>query len=82
MEPASEEPVFKQLLCRNRIHEHSERPFTPVAHDLIVLSHEGNLHIAENASARQIINFLDRSNRELAAVHDAGTANTAPLTVM
>jgi hypothetical protein len=82
MDPASEEPLFTQLLCRNRIHEQSDRPFTPVAHDLVVLSPEGDLRVAENASAKQIITFLAHSNGELAAVHDAGTDNTAKLAVM
>lgn len=82
MDPTSEEPLFEQLVCQNGIREESERPFTPVAHDLIVLSPEGQLHIAENASARQITNFLGRSNRELTAIHDAGTGSTAQLVVM
>jgi hypothetical protein len=82
MDPASQEPLFEPLLCRNRIHDQFEGPFTPVAHDLIVLSPEGDLQIAKNASARQIINFLACSNREWAAIHDAETDNTAPLTVM
>lgn len=82
MDPASQEPLFAQLICRDRIYKQFEQPFTPVGHDLIVLSPEGDLQIAENASVRQIINFLARSNKELAAIHDAGTDNAAELAVL
>jgi len=82
MDPASETPLFELLLCRNRIHDQFERPFNPVAHDLIVLSPDGELQIAKNASAGQIINFLTYSNSKCAAVHDGERDDTATLTVM
>lgn len=82
MAPASEEPIFKQLGCQNRIYGQYEQPFIPIAHDLMVLSSGGDLQVAENVSARQMMNFLARSETELAAFHDAATENTAPLIVL
>jgi hypothetical protein len=75
-------PRFEPLLCRNHIHEQFERPFTPVAHDLIVLNPDGELRIAKNASAAQIINFLTCANSKCAAVYDGETDDTAALTAM
>lgn len=82
MDPASQAPLFEPLLCRNRTHDQFERPFNPVAHDLIDLGPDGELRIAKNASAKQIINFLADSNSKCAAVHGGEKDDTAELTVM
>jgi len=82
MDPASEALLFEPLLCQNSIHDQFERPFTPVAHDLIVLSPDGVLQIAKNASARQIVQFLACSKSKCAAFHDEEKDDTAALIVM
>jgi hypothetical protein len=68
MDFASQVKPFKPFLCRNRMDDHVEPPFTPIAYDIIVLNQDGALRIAENASAGQMSGVLLRSNRNSAGI--------------
>jgi hypothetical protein len=54
----------------------------PVAHDLIILNRNGNLKIAKNASASQMINALQQSNTSYASKEDDDKDIIAALTIM
>jgi len=82
MSLSSQIPQFEPFLCQSRSHEHLERPFTPIFHDLIVFDQNGVPKIAKNASASQMINALQRSNKSYAGKGDGNENVTAAITVM
>jgi len=82
MSLSSQIPQFEPFLCRSHSHEHLERPFTPISHDLIILDQNGVPKIAKNASASQMINALQRSDKSYANKGDGNENATAAVTIM
>jgi hypothetical protein len=82
MSLSSQIPQFEPFLCRSRSHEHLERPFTPIFHDLIILDQNDVPKIAKNASASQMINALQRSNKSYANKGVGNENVTAAVTIM
>lgn len=82
MNYASQVPVFEPLLIQMRTCGQLERPFNPVAHDLIVIGHEGVPRIARNASAGQMISVLRCSNNRGAGIQDIENDDVAALALM
>ena len=75
-------PQFEPLFGPNSTHDQIERPFTPVAHDLIVINQDGQPQIARNTSAAQMIDILQSSNSRCASAHGGDRDNIAALTLM
>ncbi len=71
MSANTQEPQFEPLRCQSRAQCTYEKPFSPVAHDLIIMGQDGRSKIARNASVGQMINVLSR----LSSCSDAGRSN-------
>ena len=78
----SQAPQFEPLFGPNSTHDQIERPFTPVAHDLIVINQDGQPQIARNTSAQQMIEILQSSNTRCASAHGGDRDDIATLTLM
>jgi hypothetical protein len=82
MDLSSHIPQLEPFVCRSHSLEQLERPFTHIAHDLIILNQNGDPQIAKNASASQMINALQRSNKSYASKGDENEDITAALSIM
>ena len=78
----SQSPQFEPLFGPNPTCDQIERPFTPAAHDLIVINQDGQPQIAKNASAAQMIDILQSSNSWCAGAHGGDSGDMAALTLM
>ena len=78
----SQAPQFEPLFDSNSTHDQIERPFTPVAHDLIVINQDSQPQVARNTSAQQMIDILQSSNSRCASAHGGDRDDIATLTLM
>ena len=76
------EPYFEPLRCQSRAQCMYEKPFDPVAHDLIVTGEDGRPKIARNASVGQMIDVLSQFNGSCSDAGSSGDSKNGHLVIV